>query len=224
MKHTPEARPLPLVDPGRGRVRVWRRGMAWLPLASALLGLACHPSHTHHPGTGTSIPFYDEREPNNDPYAADFIGYVDSDSHLIVGGFVDDYPGPGGDIYDHFEFVTSEAASFEVLLEPLSAWNDMALGVFDPDTGEMVMWIDDPGGAQWADFTVHTPGKAFVLVVAATYGYGDYDLELLGHNYNPMLGIAADGGAPPAIEPLDASLDLRTRQVAQEVVPDTVTE
>ncbi|MEZ6018643.1 MAG: hypothetical protein R3F17_00660 [Planctomycetota bacterium] len=154
MKHTPKHAPSPwstqaadasafgagdgLAAPGQ---RPARSGLPPEPHAS--------PGHRN-----TLIPFYDEREPNNDPYAADFIGYVDSDSHLIVGGFVDDYPGPG-DIYDHFEFVTSEAASFEVLLSRSSAWNDMALGVFDPDTGEMVMWIDDPGGAQWADFTVH---------------------------------------------------------------------
>ena len=180
------------------------------------LAVGCN-NHHRHPGSGSGGGplIFEEREPNDDPFFGDFIGPVDTLSHLYVDGFVDDDPGPSGDIYDHFEFVTEEAASFEVRLEPLSNWAEVALGVFDPDSGEMVLWVDDPGGVQWADFTVHEPNKAFVLVVAATYGYGSYELELLGHNYNPLFApehnLTGNGEARPAIEPLDPSMDLRNQ-------------
>ena len=188
----------------------------------SLLAVGCNGRHHNgHSGGngggggGGSALVFEEREPNDDPFFGDFIGPVDSFSHLYVDGHVDDDPGPLGDIYDHFEFVTDEAASFEIRLEPLNYYAEVALGVFDPDTGEMILWVDDPGGVQWADFTVHEPNKAFVLVVAATYGYGRYELELLGHPYNPLFAPSGDGpadngaGPRPIIEPLDPSQDLR---------------
>ncbi|MFT5197627.1 MAG: hypothetical protein ACI87O_000268 [Planctomycetota bacterium] len=168
---------------------------------SPLFIASCGGSHGH--GTvSSSAPVFDEREPNDDPFFGDFIGAVDPDTHLFVLGDVDDDPGPWGDIYDHFEFVTTDLASFEVRLESNSVWNDVALGVFDPDSGEMVLWVDDPTGFHWADFTVHEANKAFVLVVAATWGYGSYELELLGHTFAPLTTAAwADPqGSRPTIE------------------------
>lgn len=190
------------------------------PSASALsalaLGLtlftgACAKSHHHHGGGSSSPPVYDEREPNDDPLFGDFIGSAHSGTHLFIEGHVDDDPGPYGDIYDHFEFVTDEAASFEVRLESFHHWNDVALGVFDPDSGEMILWVDDPSGVHWADFTVHIPNKAFVLVVAATWGYGSYELELLGHGYAPLQATGGEEAQGPKyeIEPLNPLLDLR---------------
>ncbi|HRV81335.1 MAG TPA: hypothetical protein P5218_07865, partial [Planctomycetota bacterium] len=189
----------------------------------ALWTSSCDVHHSHSGGgSGPPPPLvYQEREPNDDPFFGDFIGSVYSGSHLFIDGYVDNDPGPAGDIYDHFEFVTDEPASFEVRLEPYHTWSDVALGVFDPDTGQMVLWVDDPGGVQWADFTVHAANKSFVLVVAATYGAGSYELELLGHTYNPVMAAAARAGsvAPPLIEPLDPSLDLRQVETGWEV-PD----
>ncbi len=169
---------------------------------STLFAAGCSGSHQH--GTTSSTPpVFEEIEPNDDPLFGDFIGAVDRYSHLFVVGEVNDDPGPFGDIYDHFEFVTDEAASFEVQLEPNSFANDVALGVFDPDTGQMVLWVDDPSGVQWAEFTVHEANKNFVLVVAATWGYGSYELELLGHTYAPMLFNSEAGTNRPVIEALD---------------------
>lgn len=200
-----------------------------LALPSIAIGLAliaggCSKSHHHHHGGGSSSPpIYDEIEPNDDPFFGDFIGPVDSRTHLFVEGHVDDDPGPYGDIYDHFEFVTDEAASFEVRLESFSYWNDVALGVFDPDTGDMVMWVDDPSGVHWADFTVHVPNKSFVLVVAATWGYGSYELELLGHSYAPFqaAGGAEAAGPKHAIEPLNPVLDLREAPLEDDSIEDS---
>lgn len=176
-----------------------------------LFATGCDSGHHNHGGSFSALVF-DEREPNDDPFFGDFIGAVDSITHLFVEGSVDDDPGPLGDIYDHFEFVTTEAASFEVRLESNSVWNDVALGVFDPDSGEMILWVDDASGVQWADFTVHEADKAFVLVVAATWSYGSYELEVLGHGFSPLLATSSAHGSanPPAIEPHDASQDLRS--------------
>ncbi|MCA9001197.1 MAG: hypothetical protein KDB61_04685 [Planctomycetes bacterium] len=173
-----------------------------LPLcALAPLWLAaCTESHYHTSPPSLGAPVYEEREPNDDPLFGDFIGGVDRATHLFVVGDVDDDPGPWGDIYDHFEFVTTELASFEVRLESDSIYNDVALGVFDPDTGEMVIWVEDPYGFNWADFTVHQANKAFVLVVAATWGYGSYELELLGHSYAPLSVTPLADGPRPVIE------------------------
>ena len=182
--------------------QILRKAPLLLLALSPLLVASCGSSHSGHGPVTISAPVYDEREPNDDPLFGDFIGSVDRDTHLYVQGDVDDDPGPFGDIYDHFEFVTTERASFEVRLESDSVWNDVALGVFDPDSGDMVLWVDDPSGFNWADFTVHEADKAFVLVVAATWGYGSYELELLGHTFAPLTvepGFQSEG-PKPAIE------------------------
>ncbi len=181
---------------------ILRRAPLLMLALSPLFVASCGgSSHSHGPVT-ISAPVYDEREPNDDPLFGDFIGSVDRDTHLYVQGSVDDDPGPFGDIYDHFEFVTTEASSYEVRLESDSVWNDVALGVFDPDTGDMVLWVDDPSGFNWADFTVHEANKSFVLVVAATWSFGSYELELLGHTFSPLTAESGARGMDtrPAIE------------------------
>ncbi len=187
--------------------RVLRQARLALLALSALFAVGCGRSH-YHGHTPSHPPEFDEREPNDDPFFGDFIGAVDSHSHLFVFGSVDDDPGPLGDIYDHFEFVTDERASFEVQLEPNSFYNDVALGVFDPDSGEMVLWVDDASGVQWAEFTVHEANKAFVLVVAATWGYGSYELELLGHSFAPLTSDGEPEADRPVIEALDPAHQL----------------
>ncbi len=128
------------------------------------------------PGGGPAI--FQEREPNDSPFQADPISGVDIFSYLVVQGHVQ----PPGffDVYDHFEFVALEPATFDLQLDGLAPYSDMDISLWDPDLGQIVAVWDSPLNPELGTFTVTQPGKVFVLLVEAYNAPSDYDLTLMG--------------------------------------------
>ena len=179
------------------------RSLISLLLATTLVGCERH-GHNGGPSTPPGPPVFFEIEPNDSPYEGDFIGYTDSYSHLIVEAHLDAAPAPFYDEYDHFEFVSDEPAEYEFWVDPEKPWVDMAVGVFDLDIGEMVLWWDSASQVEYGSFIVHDPGKRYVMVITSYGDDGYYDLELAGLPYPfgaarfgaEQTGIEAGDGAP----------------------------
>ena len=151
------------------------------------LTLGCAPAIYVPSGGGAAV--YQEREPNDSPYQPDSISGVDMFSYLVVQGHVQ----PPGyfDVYDHFEFIALEPATFDLELTGLAAYSDMDVSLWDPDLQQIVAVWDSPLDPELGTFTVTQPGKAFVLVVEAYDTQSSYDLTLMGR---PITYGASDGG------------------------------
>ena len=148
-------------------------------LACLTLTLGCGPAifvDSPPPGGGASV--YQEREPNDSPYQPDPISGVDMFTYLVVQGHVQ----PPGffDVYDHFEFVTLEPATFDLELVGLDPFSDMDIALWDPDLQQIVAVWDSPWDPELGTFTVTQTGKVFVLLVEAYNTPSAYDLTLMG--------------------------------------------
>jgi hypothetical protein len=139
------------------------------------LSLGCAPP-LFVPGGGATV--YQEREPNDSPYQTDLISGVDMFSFLVVQGHVQ----PPGyfDVYDHFEFIALEPATFDLELTGWAPYSDMDISLWDPDLQQIVAVWDSPWDPELGTFTVTQPGKVFVLVVEAYDTPSSYDLTLMG--------------------------------------------
>ncbi len=153
---------------------------------------ACSP-HVYVPAPPDGPPVYQEREPNDSPYQTDWIAAVDSISYLTVQGHVDD---PSGwDRYDHFEFMASGAATFDIELEGFASYADLDLTLWDPDLEQVIAVWDSPFNPELASFTITQPGKSFVLVVESYLGSSAYDLVVMGRP--ATYSSEGDGSLPP---------------------------
>ena len=181
-----------------------RRATLRLALLLAAGGTsACAPAPGHH--GPPPPPVFEEREPNDSPFAADFLGGIDPTSHFFVEGHVEC---AGYDVYDHFELVADEALTVRFWLESWVPGADVDLCLVDPDTGEIVACYDSPWDTESGSFTVDWPGKRFVLLVEAWDHDTGYTLEISGDphpGYGPLggaeedpaaLGLSVPGGAP----------------------------
>ena len=150
------------------------------------LTLGCAPA-VYVPGNEATV--YQEWEPNDSPYQPDSISGVDMFSFLVVQGHVQ----PPGyfDVYDHFEFIALEPATFDLELTGLAAYSDMDVSLWDPDLQQIVAVWDSPWDPELGTFTVTQPGKAFVLVVEAYDTPSSYDLTLMGRPIT--YGAGSDG-------------------------------
>jgi hypothetical protein len=150
------------------------------------LTLGCAPP-IFVPGAGATV--YQELEPNDSPYQPDSIAGVDVFSYLVVQGHVE----PQGyfDVYDHFEFIALEAATFDLELTGWAPFSDMDVSLWDPDLQQIVAVWNSPWNPELGTFTVTQPGKVFVLVVEAYDTASSYDLTLMGR---PITYGASEGG------------------------------
>ncbi|MGK0218351.1 MAG: hypothetical protein ACI9HE_001839 [Planctomycetota bacterium] len=169
-------------------------------LASAVLGLllsACEGSGHGNGGGSVSPPgpeYFYELEPNDTPQFPDFIANLDPYSELLVEGHLEGGPSSFYDIYDHFEFVATTPTEFFFELHTDAPFADLAIGVYDPYFGEIVLWWDTPYSGESGSFVVHEPGKVFQLVIFAPSLGTDYGLELSGFPY--PFGLESDSDSP----------------------------
>lgn len=175
-------------------------------LGSVLLGLLLSSCEGSGHGGVTPPPpgpeYFYELEPNDTPAHPDFIAYVDPYSDLLVEGHLEGGPSAFYDIYDHFEFVATTPTEFVFNLYTEQPFADLAIGVYDPYFGEIVLWWDTPFSGESGSFVVHEPGKVFQLVIFAPNLGTDYGLELSGFPYHYGL---ESGDGPPAAQELEAA-------------------
>lgn len=168
-------------------------------LAGALALTGCaggHGTTTHSDPPGP--PVYQEAEPNDSPFGADWFGGLYVHEHFFIEGHVDAF---GPDVYDHFEFVADEPIGVEFWLD---AWNpgaDVDLCLIDPDNGDVLACYDSPHGSEAGYFTIDWPGKRFVLMVETWVYDTGYTLEIYtSHHPAP----SSDGGGDGLADPLGA--------------------
>lgn len=149
-----------------------------------------------------SPPTFSEREPNDSPWAPDYLGGVDIFSHFIVEGFVE---AVGFDTVDHFEICADEPVGIEFSLYGYDAYADLDLHLFDPDSGLIVASYDGPWNPEEGFFTIDYPGKRVVLVVEAWLTDSHYSLEIRA-TPNPFYGDAPNDGPAAASLSLDEDL------------------
>lgn len=176
-------------------------------LSSVLLGLLLSGCEGSGQGGSVGPPppgpeYFYEFEPNDTPAYPDFIAYVNPYSDLLVEGHLEGGPSGFYDIYDHFEFVATTPTEFVFDLYTQQAFADLAIGVYDPYFGEIVLWWDTPFSGESGSFVVHEPGKVFQLVIFAPNLGTDYGLELSGFPY--PYGPESGGESPAGLEPEEA--------------------
>lgn len=165
-----------------------------------LAGLALVASCTHggsgHPPPPPGSPgptILLEIEPNDSPYAPDFVGPVHTLTHFVMQGYVE---APGGfDVYDHFEIVANEPVWIDFELRGLHPVADLDLHLWDPDGEEIVASYDSPWDPEFGSFTLDWAGKAVVLLVVAHLVDTDYDLEIRAAPH-PFYGPGGPAGSP----------------------------
>ena len=88
-------------------------------------------------------PTYHEIESNDDAWNANFVGYADSFTHILIRGHVQAF---GFDRFDGFAFITEEPMTVQFKLRAHDAFADLDLCVYDPST------------ASWTCSTSHRNG------------------------------------------------------------------
>lgn len=180
------------------------RAPFWLAAATLTLTAGCagHHSGGGHGHKGPPGPeVFHELEPNDSPFAADFIGGIDSFSHLIIEGHVQAF---GHDLYDHFEFFAEEPIGVEFRLDGYTPGADVDLCLIDGDTGQVLACYDSPFNSEDGFFTIDWSGKHFILLVETYVFDTEYDLEIVGLSHpagefgdgDGTLASPADAGEP----------------------------
>ena len=151
----------------------------------AVLAVACtsgcgSSTHVHVPPPPPTGPVvYIEIEPNDFPDFPDFVSVLDRRSHLAVQGSVEAF---GFDVVDHIEFQAAEPMELDFYLEPLTAFGDVDVSIYDPLTGFVLNTYALAGGESGA-LVIHEGGRPFQFVITAFGAASDWDLELLGYPY-----------------------------------------
>ena len=151
----------------------------------AVLAVACasgcgSSTHVHVPPPPPTGPvIYVELEPNDFPDFPDFISVLDRRSHLAVQGSVEAF---GFDVVDHIEFQAAEPMELDFYLEPLTAFGDVDVSIYDPLTGFVLNTYAFTGGES-GTIVIHEAGRPFQFVITAFGGPSDWDLELVGYPY-----------------------------------------
>ena len=157
------------------------------------------------PPTGPVI--YAELEPNDFPAFADFVSVLDRRSHLAVLGSVEAF---GFDIVDHIEFQAAEPMELDFYLEPVTAFGDVDVSIYDPISGVILNTYAFAGGESGTR-VIHEAGRPFQFVITAFGAASNWDLELLGYPYfgrrSGLDGASenADATTPQARVEADAS-------------------
>ncbi|MEE2941096.1 MAG: hypothetical protein VX460_11965 [Planctomycetota bacterium] len=151
----------------------------------AVLAVACVSScgsatHVHVPPAPPTGPvIYAEIEPNDFPDFPDFVSVLDRQSHLAVQGSVGAF---GFDVVDHIEFQAAEPMELDFYLEPLTAFGDVDVSIYDPISGLVLNTYAFTGGES-GTIVIHEAGRPFQFVITAFGFASDWDLELLGYPY-----------------------------------------
>lgn len=127
--------------------------------------------------------YFFEIEPNDTPFTADFIQFVDPFTDTIIEGYLDGGPPGLFDTYDHFAFTATVPAVFSFELYAANPVADLAVGVFDPSLGVFVGWWDSPFDVEFGSFVVHEGNTDFQIVIHAPGLGSDYSLDLFGFPY-----------------------------------------
>lgn len=171
-------------------------------LAGVLALTGCGGGHVStHRADPPGPPVYQEAEPNDSPFGADWFGGLHDHEHFFIEGHVDAF---GPDVYDHFEFVADEPIGVEFWLDGWTPGADVDLCVIDPEDGDVLACYDSPYGSESGYFTIDWPGKRFVLLVETFVHDTGYTLEIhtTQHLAPPGGGGGESGdGAPTAQQP-----------------------
>lgn len=186
----------------------------------AVLAVACvsgcgSSTHVHVPPPPPSGPLvFNELEPNDFPDFPDFVAVLDRTSYLAVLGSVE---AVGFDIVDHIEFQAAEPMELEFYLEPLTAFGDVDVSIYDPISGVVLNTYAFAGGES-GTLVIHEAGRPFQFVISAFGAASDWDLEIEGYPYfGRRAGGDGDGAqAPAAIEALDAGAGSGSSDALQE--------
>lgn len=166
----------------RSILRSFHRSAQVLGAVLAVAGVSGCGSSTHvhvppPPPTGPVV--YAELEPNDHPAFPDFVSVLDCQSHLAVLGSVEAF---GFDIVDHIEFQAAEPMELDFYLEPLTAFGDVDVSIYDPISG-LVLNTYALAGGESGTLVIHEAGRPFQFVITAFGAASDWDLELLGFPY-----------------------------------------
>ncbi len=157
------------------------------------------------PPTGPVV--YVELEPNDFPDFPDFVSVLDRRSHLAVLGSVEAF---GLDVVDHIEFQAAEPMELDFYLEPLTAFGDVDVSIYDPIAGVVLNTYAFAGGES-GTLVIHEAGRPFQFIVYAFGAASDWDLELIGFPYFGRRSGAdvesddAHAASPQARSTVDAS-------------------
>jgi hypothetical protein len=170
---------------------------ATAPLLFGLLALsssACRGHHHDRDDSNNGPPVHHEREPNGSAFNADWVGYFNTGSHLIVKGHIQE---GGPDTYDGFAFVAREACTVTFSLYGLRSGADLDLAVYDPFIDEFVDFWETPYNPEQGAFVVLDEGQEFHLVVNSFQYDSDYELELWGSApvYGPSQAAPGSGAS-----------------------------
>lgn len=163
-------------------------------LAAVLAVTGCAGGHgSATPSDPPGPPVYQEAEPNDSPFHADWFGGLYAHENFFIEGHVDAF---GPDVYDHFEFVADEPIGVEFWLDAWTPGADVDLCLVDPETGDVLACYDSPYGSESGYFTVDWPGRRFVLMVETWVYDTGYSLEIATYHHSSQPG--EDGGGVPS--------------------------
>ena len=167
-------------------------------LAGALAGVfavtGCAEGHGSSHSDPPGPPVYQEAEPNDSPFGADWFGGLYVHENFFIEGHVDAF---GPDVYDHFEFMAEEPIAVEFWLDAWTPGADIDLCLIDPDNGDVLACYDSPYGSESGYFTIDWPGKHFVLMVETWVYDTGYTLEIFTSHHPAPSSDGGDGSASP---------------------------
>lgn len=190
-----------------------RRSVFVLGAAFALAFISSCGDVTHvghnNPPVGPDI--FVELEPNDFPETADFVGFVDDLSYLVVQGSVE---AVGFDIVDHIEFEATMPIELDFYLDGLGPFADVDVTIYDP-IDDIILGTYAISGDESGTIVVHEAGRPFQFIVEAFGEASDWDLELVGYPYN--CNCFGDGPESAAqAKPLAGSEGSATDAVSKE--------
>lgn len=157
------------------------------------VGAACHVKG----GGGSGPVFLTEREPNDDQWTADPVGFVAPGDLWRLRGHVSDF---GADRVDRFAFTADRVGDVELWLAADAPFADLDLFVYDPALDLEVLAFLSPHDPEVGTFSIVVPHTDFQVVVRSFAGTTGYTLEVRGHDLGttaPAASAAGTGRAGP---------------------------
>jgi hypothetical protein len=193
-----------------GRAARVGKGLGRITIAAALAsGAAC----VHHANREVvSVPVYQEVEPNNDPFSANYFGRIRPGDHFFIDGWIDSGP---FDPFDGFAFTADSALHVDFQLWIDDPSSDLDVCLYDPQADLILDCFQTSNNPERGGVDVYAGNLDFHLVVQSFLGSSTYSLEIVvtplyaattalhAHPIAaaPIDGEPGDGRDPGAFEP-----------------------
>ncbi|MEM9381226.1 MAG: hypothetical protein AAGB93_14835 [Planctomycetota bacterium] len=176
---------------------------------------------THVGGPSNPAPeSFVEREPNDSPWMADFVSFVDRNSFLLVDGHVEAI---GVDVVDHIEFEATEPVEIEFFLEAFGPFGDVDVSIYDPIDDVVLGTYAISGAYESGTIVVHEPGRPFQFVIEAYSDDSPWTLELVAYPHACACSATSAPSGDGAEERLDVSTDADSAALSSADSPGDAT-